>query len=125
MQLAPVFRRRLSEDQLLILAGCLSGEQSEPSKMYLEILKSAYYLPGKSERTFPLEEKKEDDDVEIIGTLARLSFFYLSRSESINLLEKCDNVIYNVLNHQGALTKDSGCDRNASSSLLTPLEVAV
>lgn len=67
MRLAQVNRKHLSEEDKLTLDHFLYDNQRGSCKTFLEILKSEDYVAGKSEKTWPPEDKKEvDDDVEII-----------------------------------------------------------
>lgn len=86
MQMAPILRTQLSEDQLSHIDNYISGKQLDPSQTYLEILKSGSYMKGQSERTFPLEEKKEEeDDIEVIGKLITLSYVLIVLEDTLEL----------------------------------------
>ncbi|KAK7071170.1 hypothetical protein SK128_009015 [Halocaridina rubra] len=68
MQLAPIVRQKLTDDQYFELNEYLSGKQEDPFKTYLHNMKSETYVVRKSERTFPMKKMvvDDDDDIEII-----------------------------------------------------------
>lgn len=68
-KVAPLVRLQIGIERQMKLDECLKTVTAR-EELYLNVLKSALYKPGKTGKTWPADDK--DDDVVLIGILLRL-----------------------------------------------------
>lgn len=72
MMLAPRVRLHITKEQIETLDENLK-RQKPLDGLYLNLLKTGAHRPGKSDNTWPTEEKDEDDDVVAIGKIFKVA----------------------------------------------------